>query len=117
MSKIKYTNIPVIEVLDNKLVLSPKAVEILNITPGERIVINYVQVNNEITYPIIAKSIVFGDPENGNKCSKSNTVLYKGAQREILTKYGNLFRLESNEKINGTFSLISIKENELNDPE
>ena len=119
MSKPKYINIniPIVEVSDNKLILSPVAIDILQIIPGDRVSINYVQVDNEITYPIIAKSIGFGDPENGNKCSKSNTVSFKGTQRTILMKYGNLFTLEPDSKFKGTFRLISINELNLNEPE
>lgn len=116
MSKLKYANIniPIIEVLDNKLILSPVAINTLQIIPGDRISVNYVQINNEITYPIISKSIVFGDSENGNKCSKSNTVSFKGNQRAILMQYGNLFTLELDNKFKGAFKLVSINELNLN---
>ena len=45
MSKPKYINIkiPVIEVSDNKLILSPLAIETLQMTPGDRVSVNYVQ--------------------------------------------------------------------------
>lgn len=119
MSKPKYINIkiPVIEVSDNKLILSPLAIETLQMTPGDRVSVNYVQVDNEVTYPIISKSIVFGDPENGNKCSKSNTVSFKGTQRTILMKYGNLFTLKPDNRYKEAFKLISINEVDLNVPE
>ena len=104
MSKPKYINIkiPVIEVSDNKLILSPLAIETLQITPGDRVSVNYVQVDNEVTYPII---------------SKSNTISFKGTQRTILMKYGNLFTLKPDNKYKEAFKLISINEVDLNVPE
>lgn len=109
----KYDNIdlPVIEVGDNKLIISPKAIELMSIHYGDRIAVNYIQKNNEITFPIIGKAEIFADPNAGNKLSKSNTVSFKGTQRTILTKYGLLFKIE--EYRPGVFKMDSINESDL----
>ena len=109
----KYDNIdlPIIEVGDNKLIMSPKAIELMSVHYGDRIAVNYIQENNEVTFPIIGKADVFADPNAGNKLSKSNTVSFKGTQRTILTKYGQLFKIE--EYRPGMFRMDSINESDL----
>lgn len=104
-------NLPVIEVGDNKLIISPKAIELMSIHYGDRIAVNYVQENNELTFPIIGKAAIFADPNAGNKLSKSNTVSFKGTQRTILTKYGQLFKIE--EYRPGMFKMNSINESDI----
>lgn len=109
----KYDNIdlPIIEVGDNKLIMSPKAIELMSVHYGDRIAVNYIQENNEVTFPIIGKADVFADPNAGNKLSKSNTVSFKGTQRTILTKYGQLFKIEGYRP--GMFRMDSINESDL----
>lgn len=109
----KYDNIdlPIIEVGDNKLIMSPKAIELMSVHYGDRIAVNYIQENNEVTFPIIGKADIFADPNAGNKLSKSNTVSFKGTQRTILTKYGQLFKIE--EYRPGMFRMDSINESDL----
>lgn len=85
---------PIVEVKENKLVLSPKAISMLQSVHGDRISINYVQDGNELTFPIIGKSSVFADQDSGNRLTKSNTVSFRGFQRDLLLKYGNIFVLE-----------------------
>ena len=86
---------PIVEVKENKLVLSPKAISMLQSVHGDRISINYVQDGNELTFPIIGKSSVFADQDSGNRLTKSNTVSFRGFQRDLLLKYGNIFVLEA----------------------
>lgn len=81
-------------VLENKLMLSQEAVDILEASAGDRIAINYVQVTNQETFPVIGKSDAFVDPNSGNKLTKSNTVSFRGIQRDMLSKYGTNFNLE-----------------------
>jgi hypothetical protein len=81
-------------VLENKLMLSQEAVDILEASAGDRIAINYVQVTNQETFPVIGKSDSFVDPNSGNKLTKSNTVSFRGIQRDMLSKYGTNFNLE-----------------------
>ena len=69
------------------------------------------QKNNEVTFPVIGKSEVFSDPESGNKLSRNGTVSFKGTQQTILSKYGQLFRIE--EINDGMFKMIAITEADL----
>ena len=94
VSNIEYNqNLATIKVENNRFVLSSEAVKALNATVGDRITINYWNINKETTFPLIGKSELFSDPTNGNKLTKSNTVSYRGTQNKILKEYGSLFKL------------------------
>lgn len=97
---------PVMLVLDNKLKLSDSAINLLNAKANDRIAINYWMVNNEETFPVIGKSEVFTDPDGGNRLTQTNTVSFRGKQRETLLMYGDQFKLE--EFKDGMFKLVSI---------
>lgn len=84
----------IVEVKENKLVISPKSVSLLQCVYGDRISINYIQYDKELTFPVIGKSSVFADQDSGNRLTKSNTVSFRGFQRDLLLKYGNVFILE-----------------------
>lgn len=110
-NKFEGINIPIIEIGDKKLILSLKVLEILDAKPGERLSINYIQKNNEETFPVIGKSEIFADPENGQKITKSNTISFRGNQRKMLEQFGNLFLLEI--YTDHMYKMISIEENDL----
>ena len=82
-----------VTVADNKLVLSKEAVKALGGVAGDRITINYWTVDSEMTFPVIGKSECFGDSTGGNRLTKSNTVSFRGTQRDILLEYGSFFKL------------------------
>ena len=82
-----------VTVADNKLILSKEAVKALEGVAGDRIVINYWTVDSATTFPVIGKSECFGDPTGGNRLTKSNTVSFRGMQRDILLEYGSFFKL------------------------
>ena len=82
-----------VTVADNKLVLSKEAVKALGGVAGDRITVNYWTVDNETTFPVIGKSECFGDSTGGNRLTKSNTVSFRGMQRDILLEYGSFFKL------------------------
>ena len=82
-----------VTVADNKLVLSKEAVKALGGVAGDRITVNYWTVDNETTFPVIGKSECFGDSTGGNRLTKSNTVSFRGVQRDILLEYGSFFKL------------------------
>lgn len=82
-----------VTVADNKLVLSKEAVKALGGVAGDRITINYWTVDSETTFPVIGKSKCFGDSTGGNRLTKSNTVSFRGTQRDILLEYGSFFKL------------------------
>lgn len=83
-----------VQLMDNKLKLTPKAIEMIGVQPGDRIQVNYWTENNQNTFPLIGKSEVFTDPEEGSKLSKSNTVSFRGNKNSTLQIYGKLFKLE-----------------------
>ena len=76
---------------DNKLVLTPNAIDKLGAVAGDRISVNYWTVDNETTYPIISKSEVFTEGADGNKLTKKGTISFKGQQRTSLLKFGSAF--------------------------
>ena len=82
-----------VTVANNKLVLSKEAVKALGGVAGDRIAVNYWTVNSETTFPVIGKAIYFSDPTGGNRLTKSNTVSFRGMQRDILLEYGSFFKL------------------------
>ena len=97
-----------VEVQENKIVLGKEAINLLEAKSGDRIQVNYWQVNNEETFPVIGKSGVFTDPNGGNSLTKSNTVSFRGNQRTVLLEYGKLFKLEPFKE--GMFKLVPISE-------
>lgn len=76
---------------DNKLVLTPNAINQLGAVAGDRISVNYWTIDNETTYPIISKSDVFTEGADGNKLTKKGTISFKGQQRTSLLKFGSAF--------------------------
>jgi hypothetical protein len=100
---------PIVEVGENKLIISPEAVAMIGATAGDRISIAYIQKSKELTIPVIGKSEIFADKDAGNKLTKSSTVSFKGKQRTMLLEYGSIFKLEPSSKEN-VFNLIAITE-------
>lgn len=96
-----------IEVLDNKLKLSKAAVDMLGAAANDKVTINYWTVDNELTFPVIGKAEAFTDSDGGNRLTRSNTISYRGQQRDILLEYGSLFTLESFK--DGIFKLNKVK--------
>ena len=94
-----------VKIEDNKLVLTQDAINVLGAFPGDRITVNYYAVSPEETFPVIAKSELFTDQTGGCKLTKSNTVSFKGNQRQTLMEYGNFFKLEPFKK---WFKMIPI---------
>ena len=91
-----------LEVDENKINLTPKAISKLGAIAGDRISVNYWTVDNETTYPIISKSDVFTDGADGNKLTKKGTVSFKGQQRTSLLRFGSLFTFAEFKDKNGT---------------
>jgi hypothetical protein len=109
--KIVSNGKPIVEVGENKLIISPEALRLINATAGDRITVNYIQKSKELTIPVIGKSEIFSDSDAGNKLTKSNTVSFKGKQRTILLEYGSVFTLTETHK-NGMCQLISTNEDD-----
>lgn len=100
----KENRFPTVEVKENKLVISPKAIGMIGCITGDRITIQYFQESPTVTFPIIGLSSVFADPDSGNKLTKSNTVSFKGFQRKVLIQYGTEFVLEPFQE--GMFKMV-----------
>lgn len=109
--------LPTIEVLDNKLKLSDSALKKMGVSANDRLSIEYWTVDNQTTFPIIGKSEVFTDSENGNRLTKSKTLSFKGQQRTILLEYGNFFRLEEFKENMYKLVPINLEEDDLKNEE
>ena len=83
----------------NKLKLNSLAIKMLNISPGDRIDVQYTN-----DYPVIGVAESFGNPEGGCKLSKTNTVSFRGKKAENLSNFGNEFTIKL---IDGKFVLDS----------
>jgi len=101
---------PILQVDTNKLIISDALLDLIDADAGDRIAINYYTISNTETFPLIGKSEMFADKQSGNKLTKSNTVSFKGVQREILLKYGSLFTVEPFNE--GIYKLISLEPTE-----
>ena len=98
-------------VQDNKLQLSESAVNMIGASCGDRVTVNYYTVDQEETFPVMGKSELFTDSTGGNRLTKSNTVSFRGSQRDILLEYGKFFRLEPFKKY---FRMVKIEEDSTN---
>lgn len=105
------SSIPQLILEDNKYTLNSAAVELMNVSPDDRIDIKY-EKNKGVFTPIIGKDDVFGTA-NGNRLTKSNTVSYRGKAREKLAEYGNVFEIKPHSEKEGLFILVSNKEQEV----
>lgn len=90
---------------DNKYILNSAAVELMNVSPDDRIDIKY-EKSNGVFVPIIGKDEVFGTA-NGNRLTKSNTVSYRGKAHDKLAEYGDIFIIREHAEKRGLFRLFS----------
>ena len=98
---------PMLHVLDNKLQLSESAMNLIGVTANERVTITYWQNSDGSHTPIIGKSEVFTDKDGGNRVTQSNTISFRGRQRDTLLIYGDAFKVE--EFKDGMFWLTPVK--------
>ena len=84
-----------VTLLDSKYMLTQAAVDLLDVTPGDRINICYNNLpdNPNVKVPIIGSSKSWGN-DLGNKLTKSLTVSYRGVANSVLAEYGEVFTLE-----------------------
>ena len=107
---------PLVQLMDNKLKLTPKAIKMIGAQVGDRIQVNYWTENNHNTFPLIGRSEFFTDKEEGSKLTKSNTVSFRGNKNTVLKVYGELFKLE--EFKDNMFRLVKVEtENEATESE
>jgi hypothetical protein len=88
------TGEPKVTLESNKLVFTTQACELLGVNPGDELVIQYADVDNDYRI-IIGNADKFGI--KGNKLTKSLTVSYRGKQFEMLKTYGDSFIVEKQE--------------------
>ena len=98
----------IIDVAKASIKLNDDALMLLHAVAGDRISVQYWNVDKETTIPLIAKAEKFTDKQDGNKLTKSGTVSFKGEQHDVLTIYGTHFKME--EWKDGIFKLIPITE-------
>lgn len=84
---------PLITLEENKIVLNSKAVEVLGAEYEDKVSIVYSNCGG-LLRPVISLG-------SGNKLTKSNTVACRGANRDKLAEFGEVFKLISQE--DGTF--------------
>ena len=92
---VEDNSIAQITLLDGKYKLTQAAVDLLNVSPGDRINICYNNLpdNPNVKVPIIGSSTNWRN-DLGNKLTKSLTVSYRGVANGVLAEYGNIFTLE-----------------------
>ena len=77
---------------ESSLILDSGLIQKLNAKPGDRIVIGYIQKDGILT-PVISIG------EEGNKLTNSNTISFRGKQRNNLAQFGSNFWAKENNGI------------------
>lgn len=103
-------DIPIVIREDSKLVFNQLALTQIGVDWQERILIKLEKTKAGKMIPVIASSITWGSEDNGNKLSKTGTVVYKGKNNEVLAAYGDKFTLE--EYDDGIFQLVPLSGSE-----
>ena len=92
---------------DNKYKINNAVVELLGLDLDEenRLLIQF-EKNGRTKRPVFGTGSAFGNPDSGNKLTKSLTVACRGAANKELSEYGTEFTLEPHEKKEGLFILV-----------
>lgn len=86
---------PRITLESNKLVFNSKAVELMELESGDRIIVKWEKLDSKkIVFPTIGTDLAFDNEGAGNILSKSYTVAYRGNQNTVLAEIGNEFTIE-----------------------
>jgi hypothetical protein len=99
--KIEKTSDPstaFVKLVNNSLELNQAAVDLIGAKVGDKICVQYVQIN-DVFVPVIGTEQNMGQSLNGNKLTKKLTISYRGKQAEALKIYGDEFKLELHEKM------------------
>ena len=80
----KNSDIIDVKVQDSNLLLDSAFISKLGAAPGDRIMIGYIEKEGKLI-PIISVG------EGGNKLTNSNTVSFRGNQKNVLTQFGTSF--------------------------
>lgn len=81
---IKHPDVIDVIMKESSLILDSGLIQKLNAKPGDRIVIGYIQKDGILT-PVISVG------EEGNKLTNSNTISFRGKQRNNLAQFGSNF--------------------------
>lgn len=106
-SKIEENPEPIVRLVDNKLTLTTGAMELLKVSPDDKVAVKY----NKENKPIIGSDESFGT-KTGNRVTKSNTVSFKGDKYDRLAAFGTEFKLKPADN-EGIFLMVNDKEEEL----
>lgn len=101
-------DIPVIVREENKLLFNNIALEMLGVEWQERVLIKLEQGKDKKLIPVIASGESWGNENQGNKLSKTGTIVYKGKNNEVLAEFGDKFTLEEYE--DNIFQLVPLGE-------
>lgn len=102
-AKKEESSSPELVLEDNKYCLNSAAVELMGVTPDNKLDIKY-EKNGSTMVPVIGTDEAFGT-KGGNKLTKSNTVACRGSKNEELSKYGSVFSLTPHATKEGLFVL------------
>lgn len=102
-SKKEESNIPQLILEDNKYCLNKAAVELMQITPEDKIDIKYEKKGKSMV-PVIGADRIFGTKQ-GCKLTKSNTVACRGSKNAELAKHGDVFEIIPHDSKPGLFIL------------
>lgn len=100
--------VPKITLESNKYCLNAAAVELLGVSPDDRLDIKMEKQGKKFI-PVIGTNETFGT-KSGNRLTKSFTVSCRGKANEELSKYGEVFTLTPHPSKEGLFSLTGDKE-------
>lgn len=100
------SNVPDVEVLENKLQLSKNALYKLEAKSDDRISIQYVNEGIGKACPVIGKAEMFTDRLDGNRLTQKSTVSFRGEKRNTLIEFGTRFNLQ--EYKDGIWKLVPI---------
>ena len=88
---------------DNKYYLNSAAIELMGVTPDDKLDIKYEKRGNTMI-PVIGTDEAF-KTKGGNKLCKNNSVACRGSKNEELAKWGNEFNLV--DRGNGIFGMVN----------
>lgn len=98
---------PTLILEDNKYCLNQAAIELMNVSPDDKLDIKYEKRGTE-TIAVIGSDDSFGT-HSGNRLTKSLTVACRGSKNQELSKYGTEFLIVPHETKDGIFILQNTK--------
>lgn len=103
-SKRVDSGIPELTLEDNKCRFNDSAIELMKLSPDDKIDIKYEKRDKKMI-PVIGTDEAFGT-KGGNKLTKSLTIACRGSKHDELAKYGDYFTIKPHESKENLFILI-----------